>query len=508
MPHARLSCLLAVAVSTLSLACGDETDPHPPLDLTLETLWPHADGAGWSYEVTSWSGGISMNVYDSRDEVPPVPAFDVIASMVTEDLGATRGDPPVERAHGVFRLEFEGESSTLTGMTGQNLRATEFYEREWSAPRRVAPDESFLSSLAIARPDLRHLFGVPADPRNLRQPFSPLLVHGGVWEQTSRAIVTHSDVDTIPGWEFLEAPIAIGRAFRYQLVRPLADDVYLLARYESAGRFMTTTGIYERTLQVLYIVDYGISDTGDVDGGYYRLFDYGIVVYAPEVGPIFAYERKLVDASLMTSGAGQLTLSLLGTADPDDPYALGLSGAVRLEGTLRDGAGSATGTRSVDSADGVRVVLAREGRNIAEAHSAGGAFRFDDLNAGRYAVKTWVGFSETDAAIVEASAETAVLDEDVQIPDALELRSTGGLRAVPNGFHESVSLRYTLAEDGPARLEIHDLAGNTISVLAFGPQVAGDHVLVWDARSAAPGPYWAVLGHPGGVEAELLFKEE
>lgn len=71
----------------------------------------------------------------------------------------------------------------------------------------------------------------------------------------------------------------------------------------------------------------------------------------------------------------------------------------------------------------------------------------------------------------------------------------------PNPSAGAVTLRFSLAAAGPARLEILDCAGRRVRVLADGWRGAGDHAAGWDGRTgagapAAPGLYFARLATP------------
>jgi subtilisin family serine protease len=72
------------------------------------------------------------------------------------------------------------------------------------------------------------------------------------------------------------------------------------------------------------------------------------------------------------------------------------------------------------------------------------------------------------------------------------------LAGYPNPFNPRVTLRFALPADGPATLEIHDLAGRLVRRLLDGPLTAGDHEAVWDGRdddgrAVASGQYLARL---------------
>lgn len=66
----------------------------------------------------------------------------------------------------------------------------------------------------------------------------------------------------------------------------------------------------------------------------------------------------------------------------------------------------------------------------------------------------------------------------------LEVTAFGLDGGYPNPFFEATSLRYRLAERGPATLEVFDLLGRRVRVLAEGVQSAGAHEVRWDGHDA------------------------
>ena len=58
----------------------------------------------------------------------------------------------------------------------------------------------------------------------------------------------------------------------------------------------------------------------------------------------------------------------------------------------------------------------------------------------------------------------------------------------PNPFNPRTTIRFSLAQAGPARLVVYDVNGRKVRTLADGPFTAGPHTLVWDGTDD--------LGHP------------
>jgi len=59
----------------------------------------------------------------------------------------------------------------------------------------------------------------------------------------------------------------------------------------------------------------------------------------------------------------------------------------------------------------------------------------------------------------------------------------------PNPFSFSTQIKYILPESGNVNLEVFDMSGKLIQVLAGGQQSAGEHTLTWNAHNYAKGVY-------------------
>ena len=145
----------------------------------------------------------------------------------------------------------------------------------------------------------------------------PLLIHGGVWRKTDQWIAAYADLDTLPAWKYLEADLSRGHEFTHQLAPSLASDIFLHCRVVGEGRAKTEVCVFKRALDCIYLVDYGVYNLqgpGPDAQGYYRVFDYGRVLYVPGVGPVYAYERMLVCAGDPVGiGLGERHISLTAT---------------------------------------------------------------------------------------------------------------------------------------------------------------------------------------------------
>lgn len=327
--------LVSLISLVLTLACGDDDPTAPvPAQPSLENIWPNEDQQYWLYTLEQLSIGFldpcadPGTCFDTPEEVPDAPSLGVLETLVGNQ------DPPqgAVRETGGFKLHFDGMRTTETGLTGQNLVETLLDVVPSKSGEQVLPNSAvrFLAMLALARPDLAPAIDAAAPGVVNRTDLSldsPLFLHGLAWEKTLDHIGTLSDVDTMLGWKYLEADLTVGHEFTFQLVRPLADDVFLHARIVDKGTRSVPDGIFRNCIEVLYLVDYGITvpDVGPVER-YHRVISYGLVTYAPNVGPIACKERHLVtvrDDGSLGVGVADAILELVDTGVPEPmPVAL------------------------------------------------------------------------------------------------------------------------------------------------------------------------------------------
>ncbi len=348
-PAAGLALALAVFTALL-VGCGQTNSPVGPVAspdtrtesnlyattavgrVDLDALWPNEDGRRWDYQlVMTGRDPIEPTLYPTPADVPPAPPLAVLLPLLG-GKGKERGEePPLPpewmRITGPYALQFEGQITTLSGVTTQNLR--EHLQLGPGAARMPAADwrTRFLARLAQARPDLRARLGMSALGQEPRALFVlPLFVHGYAWQKTASYIGTYGDLDTLLAWKFLGADVTPGASFVFQLVPSLASDVFLTAWVVPRGEQRRLQG-YSRELQVVYEVDYGVTTAMSPEGGslgYMRLIDYGSVIYVPGVGPVEALERFYApsDAPEAITSANRLTLESV-TPGPA-PMAAGL----------------------------------------------------------------------------------------------------------------------------------------------------------------------------------------
>ena len=105
-----------------------------------------------------------------------------------------------------------------------------------------------------------------------------------------------------------------------------------------------------------------------------------------------------------------------------------------------------------------------------------------------------------------ASTPTAVLQQQqAVVPEAFSLAQN-----YPNPFNSTTAIGFALARAGAIRLEVFNLLGQQVAVLAEGTYPAGSYTLRWDGvndggRALAAGLYFYRLQTPWGVQTRKLL---
>ncbi len=106
-------------------------------------------------------------------------------------------------------------------------------------------------------------------------------------------------------------------------------------------------------------------------------------------------------------------------------------------------------------------------------------------SAGQDLYDSWVAQGMAPPVVV-ATASTGV-DVTSDVPDAplfvYDLRQNS-----PNPFNPTTTIRFSLAEAGPVRISVFDVAGRLVRTLEDGRMDAGEHSSVWDGRDDAGAP--------------------
>jgi hypothetical protein len=294
----------------------------------LRNIWPNEDGREWTYRIDQreWSAP-PIRTYATAAEVPSFPSLDEVAALLGNH---PIGTDPVETSGG-YRLKFNGTKTTLSGATGQNLEASVFdlgseSARTPAGAAKAAETPGFVRALLRARPDLREKIQsrwpeaarLQSAPAAAAEVYMPLFLFGYAFEKTREYIGSYGDLNLDLSWKYLESNLQPGSEFSMQLVPDLADNVFLHVRVLRELTASSALGNLPRAIEVLYVVDYGVSEATDDLGnpiGYFSAFGYGAVTYAPRVGPVASYERPFVGVGEpLHPGYSDQTISIVATA--------------------------------------------------------------------------------------------------------------------------------------------------------------------------------------------------
>lgn len=295
---------IAIAALLIALAlmvgCDDDDDCiNCPggTGATIQNIWPNADLTSWTYDyqLREWEG--NYTTYPTLEQVltTPLPSWKEIFDLCEAHEPKT----PFAITDEVYFLQFDGTITTNPGVTAQNLTFTLTPAGQSVGEAATTGFSPLLRRLCEARPDLREKMlspqgEIPEAPGQIER--YPSLVHGGAWEKTLTYIGTYGIRigSTRPSWKFLTNKLYVGSTFSYQLLPTIAPDLVLHCRVYRSTTVTTPAGTFSKALDCLYTIDYGVTTVTDVYGdpiGYMRSFDYGRVIYVPEIGPVYSYEK-------------------------------------------------------------------------------------------------------------------------------------------------------------------------------------------------------------------------
>lgn len=183
-----------------------------------------------------------------------------------------------------------------------------------------------------------------------------------------------------------------------------------------------------------------------------------------------------------------------------------LSGRVRLIGHEVRSDGVVTGTRVVDDADGVHVVLIYGTQTIAQAFTEDGVYRFTGLGPGGYVARAIVL-----GVVQDETATLTVTGRDVVATDTIELRSLGDIHPSPNPSNGLVILSFGIPDTQYVELRIRSLRGTLVQSLYGQVLDMGRHDAQWtwvdlQNQPATEPYYWATLQTGSDTRAHLLMQ--
>ena len=113
----------------------------------------------------------------------------------------------------------------------------------------------------------------------------------------------------------------------------------------------------------------------------------------------------------------------------------------------------------------------------------------DFINGFPFVTLPWSGDSECSGAVADAMAVNSPASGlGLSAPAAGPQMVMG---SYPNPFNQTTTIRYQLAQDGPISVEVYDVSGRRLDVLANSWQNAGQYEVQWDASAYPRGIYFA-----------------
>ena len=298
MPRKLILLITMVAALLLVAACNDDDDCAtcpPPTNApmpTLANIWPHADGTAWTYD------------FEYRENIPvPEPTGKDGEIPTMEELHAALQDPlpgeSVTDEDGLYRIAFDGIKETESGATGQKGVYT-LYTDLWGELTNAGGkgNDPLLAAVARARPDLREALvrqhGL--DQKSLDKAAAPLFLSPYAFSAEEDGLYDYGDLDLNHAWVYLEGDLSVGSEFSLQLVPSVAEDVWLYGRVWSVQDRKIGGRTVENVLECMYVVDMGAAELTDENGeviGTVYPYSYGVIMFAPEAGPVAAVQRDM-----------------------------------------------------------------------------------------------------------------------------------------------------------------------------------------------------------------------
>jgi len=288
-------------------SCPQSPDPAAP---ALDNIWPHADGERWTYDLQyAVHEGLAPS-----EEPPPLPTMAALHAALRQPV-----TPPQQSLDtGLYRLEFAGEITSETGITGQDLVETVYAPIAGETVLRSAArrhEESFLALVARLRPDLRatiaERWGVRpgvAD-KSLADMGTLFFLGAYVFAAEDTGYYGYGDVSTDHTWAYLEGDLTPGSSWSLELLGG-GSDLWLHGRIWSVGEQEIGGRVHTNAVEVMYLVDLGVQQEVDEQGnilGRARSYMYGTTLFVPDVGPVACVERHVFAGNELLGEPSQIT---------------------------------------------------------------------------------------------------------------------------------------------------------------------------------------------------------
>ncbi len=286
---------ILLAVFPLLTGCNDDCPDCPGSDPTptMANIWPHADGNAWTYAGTYTEYPLPAGSGWADGQPLPMPSMEELHAA----LRSAPADTVTAQFEMVYRLAFDGDVVTGPGVAAQLLTGTVFMPLLTDGASPATPD-ALVRTIARARPDLRDRLAVRLQAGDGIAAWAPtpLFLGPGAFAYEGDGYFAYGELDTLHSWTYLQDSLEPGTEFSQQLVPAIADDIWQHGRVWSVGSLRVGGRTFANAVECMTVVDLGESMVTDETGaelGTFHAYMYGVVYYAPEVGPVALRQREV-----------------------------------------------------------------------------------------------------------------------------------------------------------------------------------------------------------------------
>lgn len=244
---------LAICLAAAFSGCSDD-DPARPISgtrATFDNIWPATVGQHWIYDLKGQLHTEDYLVYERPEDIPPIPPMEDLYA----DLGVVIDRTPVEETRGTFRQVITSDAT-------------------------VDPDTVVMNVELI----IQNQEGYPSPPWGLGM--------GPSWRHSGDRIASYGYGQL--GWVHLEGSLEPGHEFTTTWSEGPARFDTLFSRIWRTRSFDVMGQSISNCVECFYVRDMGIQQATDENGdpqGYFQAYMYGMVVFAPEIGPVYCKEK-------------------------------------------------------------------------------------------------------------------------------------------------------------------------------------------------------------------------
>lgn len=186
-----------------------------------------------------------------------------------------------------------------------------------------------------------------------------------------------------------------------------------------------------------------------------------------------------------------------------------ISGSVHLSSNLFTEFGSPKGTRDLEDADSLRILLLSEGAPVESTWVMRGRFALEPPAPGRYTLAVRIS-----PELLFSSTPFDCGADGIDLEAPLHIESSGGLGNPPNPFPSAhgVGMEGISERGGLIRYRVYTLSGREVFHYDLDANPLGFFHLHWspEAYPGTPTPagaYWTVVEVDGSWRYNLVFKE-